>query len=188
MRLRALPRAFYDRETEVVARALLGAVLEHRVGRTVVRGRIVETEAYLGEHDPACHAAAGRTPRTEPLYGPPGRAYVYFVYGMHWCVNAVTRAEGQPSAVLIRAVTPLTGTAFMRRRRPVDGLKGLCDGPAKLCQAFAIDGRKNEADLSRGPLRILSGSPVPDRYVQCTPRVGISRAREWPLRWIVAGE
>ena len=187
MTTRALPRAFYDRDTEIVARELLGAVLEHRVGRSVVRGRIVETEAYLGEHDPACHAAAGRTPRTEPLYGRPGTAYVYFVYGMHWCVNAVTRADGLPSAVLIRAVEPLGGVAFMRRRRPVEGLKGLCDGPAKLCQAFAIDGRKNEADLSRGPLRILSGNSVPNRFVQCTPRVGISRAREWPLRWIVAG-
>jgi DNA-3-methyladenine glycosylase len=105
---------------------------------------------------------------------------------MHWCVNAVTRAEGLPSAVLIRAVEPLEGIAFMRRRRLVEGLKALCDGPAKLCQAFAIDGRKNEADLSRGPLRILSGNSVPERLVQRTARVGISRARDWPLRWIVA--
>jgi DNA-3-methyladenine glycosylase len=184
---RALPRAFYDRDTEIVARELLGAVLEHRVGRSVVRGRIVETEAYLGEHDPACHAAAGRTPRTEPLYGRPGTAYVYFVYGMHWCVNVVTRAEGLPSAVLIRAVEPLDGIAFMRRRRQVArGLRGLCDGPAKLCEAFAIDGQENGADLSRGPLRILSGESVPNRLVQRTARIGISRARNWPLRWIVA--
>ena len=185
----ALPRSFYDRETERVARELLGAVLEHRVGRGVIRGRIVETEAYLGEHDAACHAAAGRTARTEPLYGRPGTAYVYFVYGKHWCVNAVTRAVGLPSAVLIRAVEPLDGIAIMRRRRPAArGLRGLCDGPAKLCQAFGIDGQKNGADLSRGPLRILAGDAVPNAAVQCTARIGITKARDWPLRWIVSRE
>jgi DNA-3-methyladenine glycosylase len=167
---------------------MLGMILEHRVGRTTLRGRIVETEAYLGEHDPACHAAVGRTARTDPLYGPPGIAYVYFTYGMHWCVNAVTRDAGLPSAVLIRAVEPLDGLAFMRRRRHAARSDDqLCDGPAKLCQAFAIDGSKNRADLSRGPLRICEGRKVPDRLVQVTPRIGISRARDWPLRWVTSG-
>lgn len=183
----ALPRAFYDRETELVARELLGAVLEHRAGGTVTRGRIVETEAYLGEHDPACHAAAGRTTRTEPLYGAPGTAYVYFIYGMHWCVNAVTRGVGLPSAVLIRAVEPIAGIERMRTRRPrARDDRSLCDGPAKLCEAFAIGEKQNGADLTRGPLRILSGEPVPDRLVRRGARIGISRARDWPLRWVVA--
>lgn len=182
---RPLPRAFYERDTEIVARELLGAILEHRVRGMRLRGRIVETEAYLGEHDPACHAAVGRTARTDPLYGPPGIAYVYFTYGMHWCLNAVTRAKGLPSAVLLRAVEPLDGIESMRRRRPrARNDAALCDGPAKLCQAFAIDGRQNRADLSRGPLRILAGEPVPDALVRRTPRIGISRARSWPLRWV----
>ena len=185
-RARPLPPAFYDRETELVARELLGMTLEHRVGARVLRGRIVETEAYLGEHDPACHAAAGRTARTDPLYGPPGTAYVYFVYGMHWCVNAVTRAEGLPGAVLIRAVEPLAGIQFIRERRPrACADHELCNGPAKLCAAFAIDSRQNRAALWRGPLRILEGEPFSDRDVRRTRRIGISRARSWPLRWNV---
>lgn len=183
--LRPLPRSFYNRDTEIVARELLGMILEHRVHGRRLRGRIVETEAYLGEHDPACHAAAGRTPRTDPLYGPPGTAYVYFTYGMHWLVNAVTRPEGEPSAVLIRAVQPIEGIDAMRRRRPRARRDAhLCDGPAKLCQAFAIDGRKNRADLLRGPLRILSGRAVDDASVRCTPRIGITRAVSLPLRWV----
>lgn len=186
MRSAPLHRSFYDRETEIVARELLGTVLEHRVDGHVLRGRIIETEAYLGEHDAACHAAVGRTPRTDPLYGPPGRAYVYFVYGMHWCVNAVTRAEGLPSAVLIRAVDPLDGVDVMRAlRKRARSDADLCDGPAKLCQAFAIDGRQNRAALWRGPLRILQGEPFPDRVVRRTPRIGISHARSLPLRWVV---
>lgn len=183
---RPLPPDFYDRETEVVARELIGAVLEHRVAGQILQGRIVETEAYLGEHDPACHAAAGRTARTDPLYGPPGTAYVYFVYGMHWCANAVTRAAGLPGAVLIRAVEPMTGIDTMRARRPrARSDRDLCNGPAKLCQAFAIDGAKNRAALWRGPLRILEGIPVHDRQVIRTPRIGISKARNWPLRWLL---
>jgi DNA-3-methyladenine glycosylase len=183
---RALPPSFYDRDTEVVAREMLGAILEHRVDGRILRGRIVEVEAYLGEHDPACHAAVGRTKRTDPLYGPPGLAYVYFTYGMHWCANAVTRSEGLPSAVLLRAAEPLGGIDVMRRRRPRARTDAdLCNGPAKLCQAFAIDGTKNRADLSRGPLLILPGDPVPDHRVRVTPRIGISRARDWPLRWVV---
>jgi DNA-3-methyladenine glycosylase len=184
---RPLPREFYLRDTEQVARDLLGAVLECRTPDGVAAGRIVETEAYIGEHDLACHAAAGRTTRTAPLYGPPGVAYVYFIYGMYWCVNAVTRAEGEPSAVLIRALEPVRGVELMRTRRPkakrdVD----LTNGPGKLCQALGIDGTFNDKTLLRGPLRILSSEPVPDTQIVITPRIGITKCESWPLRYFIA--
>src|ERR1051325_9326643 len=129
-----LPRSFYARDTEVVARELLGAVLVCRSREGLTAGRIVETEAYLGEHDLACHAAAGRTTRTDPLYGAPGLAYVYFIYGMYWCFNAVTRAEGLPSAVLVRALEPLEGIDLMRQRRRLRSNTDtdLTNGPGKL--------------------------------------------------------
>jgi DNA-3-methyladenine glycosylase len=183
---RPLPAGFYARETELVARELLGAVLECTAGGVRCSGRIVETEAYTGEEDAACHAAAGRTARTEILYGRPGRAYVYFVYGMHWCVNAVTRRAGLPSAVLIRALEPLEGIAAMRRRRGVKRDRELTNGPAKLCEALAITGEAhNGVSLRTSPLRILRGETVPDSAVAVTRRIGISKAAEEPLRWIV---
>jgi DNA-3-methyladenine glycosylase len=181
----ALPAAFYDRATELVARELLGAVLEHRTSLGTARGRIVETEAYLGPHDPACHAVAGLTRRTRHLHGPPGHAYVYFVYGMHWCVNAVTREEGHGSAVLIRALEPLAGLPLMRRRRRVERDRDLTNGPAKLCQALGITGALDGTRLDRGPLRILGGETVPDEQVSVTPRIGITHAADWPLRFVV---
>jgi DNA-3-methyladenine glycosylase len=184
---RPLPPEFYDRATELVARELLGAVLEHRSEEGMVRGRIVETEAYLGPHDPACHAAAGLTARTRTLHGPPGRAYVYFIYGMHWCFNAVTREEGHGSAVLIRAVEPVSGKDLMRRRRSVDRDIDLTSGPARLCDAFGIDRAQDGVRLDRGPLRILRGVEVPDEDIVFTPRIGIKKAADWPLRFFVRG-
>jgi DNA-3-methyladenine glycosylase len=182
-----LPRSFYDRETEVVSRELLGAVLECVTPEGTTAGVIVETEAYLGEHDPACHAAVGRTKRTSPLYGKPGTAYVYFIYGMYWCVNAVTRREGLPSAVLIRALEPVTGIELMRSRRPRARSEAeLCNGPGKLCLALGITGEQNGVTLQRLPLRIRTGISVPDHEVGVTPRIGITRAHDWPLRWLVA--
>jgi DNA-3-methyladenine glycosylase len=183
-----LPKSFYDRETELVARDLLGAILECHTAEGIAAGRIVETEAYLGEHDLACHAAVGRTARTAPLYGPPGIAYVYFIYGMYWCFNAVTRAEHEPSAVLVRAVEPVTGLELMRRRRPQARRDtDLTDGPGKLCVALGIDGRQNWNPLHRPPLLIRAGEAVADSEVDVTPRIGITKATEWPLRWVVRG-
>jgi DNA-3-methyladenine glycosylase len=185
-RKKTLPAAFYARDTELVARELLGAVLECTVRGQRCRGRIVETEAYTGEEDLACHAAAGRTARTEVLYGPPGRAYVYFIYGMHWCVNAVTRRAGHPSAVLIRAVEPLEGLEAMRKRRGARSDRELTNGPGKLCEAFGITGPLfHGVSLISSPLRILRGASVPDSDVAITPRIGISKAAGEPLRWIV---
>jgi DNA-3-methyladenine glycosylase len=185
---RPLSRSFYDRETEFVARDLLGAILECRTADGIAAGRIVETEAYLGEHDPACHAAVGETDRTRWLYGPPGTAYVYFIYGVHWCVNAVTRSAGLPSAVLIRALEPLRGVSLMRARRP--GIRSdvdLANGPGKLCAALGIDGRQNGVSLRHFPLRIREGEPVADSDIVVGPRIGITKAADWPLRWCIAG-
>ena len=164
----------------------MGAILECRTDSGLASGIIVETEAYIGEHDAACHAAAGRTRRTEPLYGPPGIAYVYFIYGMHWCINAVTRAEGLPSAVLIRALEPLEGIPLMRRRRPkARSDRDLTNGPGKLCAGLGIDRRMNGLSLQRYPLVIRAGEPVADNDVVITPRIGITQAADWPLRFFV---
>jgi DNA-3-methyladenine glycosylase len=183
----ALPLSFYDRETEIVSRELLGAILECRTPDGIAAGRIVETEAYLGEHDAACHAVAGHTGRTRWLYGPAGMAYVYFIYGTHWCFNAVTRAEGLPSAVLVRALEPLEGVDLMRTRRSaIRTDRDLTNGPGKLCAALGIDGGHNGLRLDRLPLRIREGDAVPDSRVMVSPRIGITKAADWPLRWFVA--
>ena len=181
-----LPLSFYDRETEVVARELLGAILRFDSPHGVASGRIVETEAYLGEHDEACHAVVGETERTRCLYGSPGTAYVYFIYGIHWCFNAVTREAGLPSAVLVRALEPLEGIELMReRRRLARGHRDLTNGPGKLCAALGITGRHNGLPLDRPPLTIHPGVDIPDGDVIVTPRIGITRSADWPLRWII---
>jgi DNA-3-methyladenine glycosylase len=182
-----LPADFYDRDTELVARELLGCVLECHGPDGVTSGRIVETEAYLGAHDEACHAAVGRTARNDALYGAPGIAYVYFIYGMYWCFNAVTRGVGHPSAVLVRALEPLDGVQLMRARRPTAKRDvDLTNGPGKLCLALGITGAHDGRSLERPPLLIREGAAVADRDVVVTPRVGITKAADWPLRWLVA--
>jgi len=184
VRLRPLPPGFYARDTVVVAQALLGQLLVSEVGGRRCLARIVETEAYVGPHDPACHAAGWRrTPRTEVLYRPPGLAYVYFTYGMHWCLNVVTEPEGYPAAVLLRAAEPLEGLATMRRRRGRVPDRALAAGPARLTQALGIDRRLNGHDLASPPLWIAAGRPVPARRIVAGPRVGIRVAVDWKLRF-----
>jgi DNA-3-methyladenine glycosylase len=173
-----------------VARRLLGQLVVSRVdGRRTV-GRIVETEAYVGPHDPACHAFGNRhTPRTAALFGPPGTAYVYFTYGMHWCLNAVTEAEGYPAAVLIRALEPVSGLGAMRRRRGEGAVpdRALCAGPARLCAALGVTGALNGASLASGPLRIVRDPAARRVRVTVSTRVGVTRAADWPLRFLVSG-
>ncbi len=183
----AFVASFYDRGPELVARDLLGAVLRVVDDTGPVSGRIVETEAYLGPHDPASHSVVGRTVRTWHMFGPPGTAYVYFVYGMHWCVNAVTREEGFGSAVLIRAIEPIEGIDRMRGRRPrAKRHADLSNGPAKLCAALGIDRAMDGLMLTgSSPLTIHAGNPIPDSRVIIGPRIGITKAVEWPLRFRV---
>ena len=188
MKRAALPAAFYARPTSVVARRLLGQILISDVNGRRVAGRIVETEAYVGPDDPACHGyRARRTRRNASLFGPPGTAYVYFTYGMHWCLNAVTEAVGFPAAVLLRALEPLTGFATMRRRRGDVPDRALCSGPAKLCEALGVTGRLDGTSLQRGVLRIVRDPSRQRRNIIVTTRVGISRAADWPLRFLIAG-
>ena len=175
-----LDRTFYARDPRLVAPGLLGALLAH--GRTV--GRIVETEAYLAACDPAAHAYRGRTARTEVLFGPPGHAYVYRTR-QHRCLNVVAQGEGVPGCVLIRAVEPVAGIGLMRNRRGDVPVSRLTDGPAKLCQALAIGMQHYGEDLcGKGTVTIFAGDDAPSR-VLTTPRIGISQAKDWPLRYVV---
>lgn len=184
-----LPPEFYDRDPAVVARELLGMLMAVQDGRGIRRlSRIVETEAYLGPHDPACHAVAGRTPRTEHLHGPPGRAYVYRIYGIHWCLNAVTLPDGVGSAVLLRAVEPIGDLRVLQRRRPAARrVRDLTNGPGKLCAAYDISAREDGASLQHGRVQLLRAPALPDSAVAVSPRIGITRAADWPLRFFEAG-
>lgn len=182
-----LPPSFYARDTELVARELLGCFLLSRIGGVLTGGKIVEVEAYVGPHDPADHGFGNRkTPRNAALFGPPGTAYVYFIYGTHWCFNAVTEREGYPAAVLIRALEPIVGIDQMRSRRGTEAIRLLCSGPGRLCQALGIDGTLNGVPLNGENLRILPGDGLP-RRIKATGRVGVSRAADWPLRFSLEG-
>jgi DNA-3-methyladenine glycosylase len=186
--VKALPATFYARPTVSVARRLLGTILVSDIAGRRTAGRIVEVEAYVGPDDPACHAYGGRrTRRVEVMYGPPGFAYVYFTYGMHWCLNVVTGAPGFPAAVLIRALQPLAGVATMRRRRGPVADVALCAGPARLCQALGITGKENGASLKAGRLRIQRDQTASRLRVAVSGRVGVSAGADLPLRFCVAG-
>ena len=183
-----LPRGFYDRDVVEVARALLGKLLVRVMPDGPTVGRIVEVEAYLAQDDPASHAHRGQTRRNAAMFGPPGHAYVYTIH-TRWCFNAVTEPSGVPSAVLIRAVEPLEGLPLMRDRRGVDKLRDLARGPGRLCEAFAIDRDHDGCDLTCArDLWIAAGaesSPTPDR-IETAARVGVSSARDLPLRFFIA--
>jgi len=179
-----LKRAFYDRDTVQVSRELLGKLLVH--GDT--SGMIVETEAYLGGDDLAAHSAAGITPRTRVIFGPPGHAYVYLSYGMHDCLNIVVDHEGSAGCVLIRALQPVGGLEIMRTRRPkAKSDRDLTSGPGKLTRALAITREHNGIDVTRGSLRIESFQGAGDFQIDVTPRIGISKAIDWPLRFLIRG-
>lgn len=191
LRLAPLPRRFYQRETQRVARDLLGKVLLRRSGDEIVALRLIEAEAYLGVGDAAAHTFGGRrTPRNATMWGDGGHLYVYFTYGMHHCCNAVTRTPEVPEAVLLRGGVAVAGRAAMAARRGGrDGLE-LADGPAKLCQALAIDRTDDGTDLTdRGGVWIADdGFSVPDEWIVTGPRIGVGYAGEaaqWPLRWRV---
>ncbi|MEM7356773.1 MAG: DNA-3-methyladenine glycosylase [Acidobacteriota bacterium] len=187
MPLRPVERDFFRRDSRVVAPQLLNKLLV----RGDRGGRIVEVEAYAGSDDPGSHAYRGLTPRTVSMFGPPGHLYVYFIYGMHWCANAVCDDDGVGSAVLIRALAPTLGLAAMHAARPkARGERDLCSGPAKLCQALGIDGEADGADIVRGDrdIRILDdGTPPPSQPGQ-TCRIGLSAGADLPWRWIVPGD
>ena len=192
-----LPREFYNRDARVVAKDLLGKILVRRVNRRVLAGRIVEDEAYLGQSDAAAHAAAGKTARNAVLFGPPGHAYVYFIYGNHYCLNVSCLPEGNAGCVLIRALEPLAGIEQMVRLRELrfagipqraGELRLLTSGPGRLCQAMAINREHdNGADVTgRSTLYIVDDGFVPER-VASTPRVGITKAADEKLRYVISG-
>ena len=175
-----LDRAFFERSTLQVARELLGARLVRLEDDGRVSATIIETEAYRGEEDLGCHAKAGRTARTAVMYGPPGHAYVYFTYGMHWMLNFVTEREGFPAAVLLRAVFPQEGLSKIAARRAGRPQSNWTDGPAKVCQAFAIDRKFNGADLcaAGAELYLETGTAVSAESVTTGPRVGLNNVPE----------
>jgi DNA-3-methyladenine glycosylase len=179
-----LQEDFYSRHATDVARDCLGKILVH--GRTA--GRIVETEAYLGTQDLAAHASRGITARTKVLFGPPGHAYVYFIYGMHECLNFVAEPEGRAGCVLIRALEPLAGIDLMFRRRPhARRVEDLASGPAKLTQAMGITRKLNGSSLVTGPITVRRLEEEPRFEIEVTPRIGITQCADWPLRFVIAG-
>jgi DNA-3-methyladenine glycosylase len=180
-----LGRRFYRRDPVTLAKALLGQILVRRLDDgTELSGRIVEVEAYLGIGDKAAHSYGGRrTPRNESMWLDGGHAYVYFVYGMHWCFNVVSDRYGVPTAVLVRGLEPLTGIEEMKRRRGSDREAALCSGPAKLTQALAIDGSFDGADLtSSGRILIRRGPTIPESVLHAGPRIGVGYAGSWARR------
>lgn len=192
--IRALDRAFFSRDPRRVARELLGKVLVRQHSGALLSARIVEVEAYLGEQDPAAHSAAGNTARTAVLFGPPGHAYVYFIYGNHYCLNVSCEPEGQAGSVLVRALEPLSGVEEMAKARGIEihspkDLLRLTSGPGRLAQAFSITRvRDNGCDLTSGDSNLWIGEDgYRARGIRLTPRIGITKAAEKALRYLLVG-
>ncbi len=188
-----IPRPFFARDVRRVARALLGKVLVRGAETPTLTARIVEVEAYLGVEDPAAHAAAGRTLRNSVIFGPPGHAYVYFIYGNHYCLNVSCEPEGKAGCVLFRALEPLTGIEEMARARHVEittpkDLRQLTSGPGRLCEAFGITRtRDNDCDLTSDKSSLWIGDDgYRARNIATTPRIGITKAADMPLRYLLA--
>jgi DNA-3-methyladenine glycosylase len=179
-----LPGSFYARPAVEVARDLLGTYLQH----DSCVGRIVETEAYLGMEDLAAHAARGLTERTRVLFGPPGHAYVYLIYGIYECLNLVAEPSGQPGCVLIRALEPVAGIETMQQRRPAARrIEHLASGPGKLALAMGITRRQNGQDVTRGPLVVRRPQAPEPLSIAVSPRIGITHCADWPLRFYIDG-
>jgi DNA-3-methyladenine glycosylase len=192
--IRSLPRAFFARNPRRVARELLGKVLVRQSGKEFLAARIVEVEAYLGENDPAAHSAAGETARNAVLFGPPGYAYVYFIYGNHYCLNVSCEREGKAGGVLFRAVEPLRGIEKMAQARKIEvraprDLIRLTSGPGRMAEAFGITRtRDNGCDLTSASSGLWIGNDgFHPGKIQITPRIGIRKAADLPLRYILAG-
>ena len=181
---RIVPRSFYSRRTADVARDLLGKILVNGPAS----GMIVETEAYLGGDDLAAHSARGVTDRTRVIFGPPGHAYVYFIYGMYECLNLVTEPKDKPGCVLIRAIEPLTGIDVMQKWRPAARrIEDLASGPGKLTRALSITRAQNGADMTSGNLVVRNWKHQRQFEIEVTPRIGITKCADWPLRYVVKG-
>jgi DNA-3-methyladenine glycosylase len=192
--IRPLERAFFNRDPRHVARELLGKVLVRKRGRQRLTARIVEVEAYLGENDPAAHSAAGNTARTSVLFGPPGHAYVYFIYGNHYCLNVSCEPEGRAGGVLFRALEPLSGMEAMAQARGIEihgpeDLRKLTSGPGRLCEAFGITrARDNGCDLTSAASGLWIGEDgYRARGIRTTERIGITKAADKPWRYLLAG-
>ncbi|MBL8294802.1 MAG: DNA-3-methyladenine glycosylase [Bryobacterales bacterium] len=182
--LPVVPRPFYARDSATVARDLLGCILHHETAQGPRAGRIVEVEAYLGLEDLAAHASRGLTGRTKPLFGPPGHAYVYLIYGMYECLNLVAEPDGIPGCALIRALEPVTGVEAMRHSRPTARrLEDLCAGPGRLTIAMEITRRHNEMDVTHGELTVRRPLDDGRDEIAVSPRIGVNQCVDWPLRF-----
>lgn len=182
--MKKLSRKFYQRPTLIVAQDLLGKVLVRHYYGKLTKGRIIETEAYIGKDDPACHACCGLTERNKPMFGEAGHAYIYFTYGMHYCFNIVTEKKGFPAAVLIRSVEPIKGIDIIKRRRGRVAEKDLTNGPAKLCRAFALDKKLNSVDLLGKELWVEDNKfKVKKKQIKKSPRIGIKVGRDKKWRF-----
>ncbi len=188
-----LPHEFYEKDTVQVAKDLLGCYLIHTFNGEKAGGKIVETEAYLGDLDPASHSYKGINKRNATMFGPPGHAYIYLIYGIHYCFNIVTRPEGIGEAVLVRALEPTIGIPFMIKQRHTENSMLLCNGPAKLTQALRITKDLNGSDLVKGPLTILSQDTYEKKNqnrpieIISSARIGISQGKEYPFRLYIKG-
>jgi len=182
---RKLPRSFYDRPTLEVARNLLGSFITFRTKQTSLSARIVEVEAYIGQDDPACHAARGLTERNQVMFDQPGFSYIYFIYGMYHCFNIVTEREGFPAAVLLRAAEPIDGIESMRKRSPKGKVEQILSGPGKFCRSFGLTLDHSGMDLTGNTLYLTSGKGKPGRIVTTT-RIGIKTGTELSYRFYLA--